>query len=121
MQRKSGGLRDKEQRFSHCRKAMTQHKQMTESAADVRRRHNPATKEKGRKRMRRGLTEISGGFLCLSLPASLPPFSLLLKFWADRNPKAFDTLLKTPHTPFLSNESPVSSLTHYQELWRELE
>lgn len=112
-------MRAKDQGFSHCIKAMAQHKQMPESAADVRRRHHPATKEKERKRMRRGLTEISEGFLCLSVPASLPLFSLLLKFWADRNPKAFDTLLKTPHTPFLSNESPVLSPTHYQESYGE--
>lgn len=121
MQKNNGDLRDKELRFYHCIKALTQHKQMTGSAADVRKIHHPATKENERKRMRRGLPEISGGFLCLSLSASLTPFRLPLKFWADRNTKAFDTLLKTPHPLSLSKESPVSSLTHYQELWRDLE
>lgn len=42
-------------------------------------------KKKEKKRVGR-MTEIKRGFLCLSLSASLPPFSLPLKFWADTKP-----------------------------------
>lgn len=43
-------------------------------------------KEKKREGGGAGMTEIKRGFLCLRLSASLPPFSLPLKFWADTNP-----------------------------------
>lgn len=79
------GETERERDILTARRAMTQHRQMPECAADVEEDIIQLRKKKKKKRVG-SMTEIKRGFLCLSLSASLPPFSLPLKFWADTNP-----------------------------------
>lgn len=76
----------RERDILRAHKATAKHRKMPECEANAEQDIIQLQGGKGRRGGGAGMTEIKRGFLCLRLSASLPPFSLPLKFWADTNP-----------------------------------